>query len=96
VLLLAPLYKTSAKVIDDERKDQASHENGGSGTFVLELTQAFVTKHQLGVSEEMDKRSRDDDARSKLLQDDEDDVRLRDEVETRGKNGSEYSNGTGE
>jgi hypothetical protein len=76
VLVLAPLHEASAKVVDDERQHEPSHEDGRSRAFVLKLAKARVAKHQVCMREEMNEGSRDDDARAELLKDDKDDVVL--------------------
>jgi hypothetical protein len=91
VLVVAPLDEACPSIVDQERKEQSCHEDCCSSTFILELTQALVAEHQFCVSEEMDKGGRNDNAGAELLQNDEDDVLLRDQVEASSKNGHEDS-----
>lgn len=95
VLVLAPLHEAGTEVIDKERQKEASHEDSSCGTFILKLAEAGVAEHQVCVGKEMDESSRDDNTRAELLQDDENNVRLRDDVEAGGENWHEHSKSTG-
>lgn len=84
VLLLTPLHEACTGIVNQKRKEQSSHEDGCCGTFILELTQTLIAKHQVRVSKEVDESGRDNNASAKLLQNDENDVVLRDQVEASG------------
>jgi hypothetical protein len=96
VLVLAPLYKASAEVVNDKRQKETSHEDGSRSAFILKFAETRIAEHQVCVGEEMDESSRDDNTCAKLFEYDKDDVVLRDEVEPGGEDRKEYSCTTGD
>lgn len=89
MLLLAPLHEAGTEVISQEGEKETSEEYGGGRSLILKLAQAFVTEHELGVGEEMDESSREHDTGTELLQNNEDDIRLGDDVEASRQNRQE-------
>lgn len=95
VFLLAPLDESSAEVVCEEGKHQTSQEDCRRRSFVLELTQTLVAKHELGMGEQVNESGGQDDSGSELLQYGKEDIVLRDNVEPRGDNGQEHAESAG-
>lgn len=94
MLLLAPLHKSSTEVVNEEGEHETGHEDGGCSAFVLQFAETSIAEHQVRMREQMNKSSGDDDTCAELLENDKDDVVLRDEVEPSCENGQEDSGST--
>lgn len=63
-------------VLNQERQEDTSHDNGRGGSLVAKTAQALIAKHELGVGVQMDEGGGDDDTCAELLENKEDGVRL--------------------
>lgn len=50
---LVPLDKAVSAVLNEERKENTSHENGGRGSLVRELAKTLVGEHEVGMCVEL-------------------------------------------
>lgn len=69
-------HEALAEILDQERDEDASHDDSGCGALIAQLSQTLVGEHELRVGVQMDKGSRDDDTSAKLLENEEKGVRL--------------------
>lgn len=56
-----------AKIVNNERKEDARHNDGCRGTLESKATHAVTIKHEIGVCEKMYESSGKDDSSAELL-----------------------------
>ena len=80
-----PLDESGSGVLNQEGEKKSCHEDCCRRRLVTHLPETFVFEHEIGVGEEMDEGRRDDDTRSELSEDGEDEIVWADE--RNGKDG---------